>query len=62
MPRLALPVGETNTSYCDMSASILRLSSVRARCARMYSTAGTKRCVRNEFGQVLPNSGPFAFI
>ena len=29
------------------------MSSVRARCARMYSTAGTNRCVRKVFGQVL---------
>ena len=36
-----------------MNVSISRMSSVRARWARMYSTAGTKRCVRKAFGQVL---------
>ena len=58
MPRLALPVGDRNTSYCDISLSISRMSSVRARCARMYSTAGTNRCVRNVFGQVFERRSP----
>src|SRR5205807_115031 len=50
--RLALPgAGETNTSHCDISLSISRISSTRARCARKYSTAGMKREVRNELGQ-----------
>src|SRR5262245_29841146 len=41
----------TNGGGGAINASIFRMSSVRARCARMYSTAGIKRAVRKEFGQ-----------
>src|SRR5215207_10565378 len=50
--KLALPgAGLTNTSHCDINFSISRISSVRARCARRYSTAGINRDVRNVLGQ-----------
>ena len=39
--RLRLLVDERKTSYCDINVSISRMTSVRARWARMYSTAGT---------------------
>jgi len=49
--RLALPgAGLTNTSHCDINFSISRISRVRTRCARRYSTAGINREVRNVFG------------
>src|ERR1035438_4855544 len=52
MVKLALlGAGETNTSHLLIKSSILPISSVRARCARRYSTAGIKREVRKEFGQ-----------
>ena len=52
--RLALPgAGVTKTSHFDIKESISRISRVRARCARMYSTAGMKREVRKLLGQSL---------
>jgi phytoene dehydrogenase-like protein len=48
----ALPgAGETNTSHCDISLSISRISRTRARWARKYSTAGMNREVRKLLGQ-----------
>src|SRR4029079_6878125 len=52
MSKLALPgAGLTNTSHWDINFSICPIRMVRARCARMYSTAGMKREVRKVLGQ-----------
>src|ERR1035438_10439438 len=43
--------GMTRTSQSAMNFSNLAINSVRARCARMYSTAGISRDVRKVLGQ-----------
>src|ERR1043166_2816628 len=47
---VAEPVGVTSTSQFRMNISICCCSSVRARIARMYSTAGIRREVRKLLG------------
>src|ERR1035441_7595643 len=43
--------GITSTSQSVMNFSNFAINRVRTRCARMYSTAGISRAVRNAFGQ-----------